>query len=154
MLKLYKADSDGALTHYWEHWETTPGTHTVHWGAIGTKGATKESHAQDAIAEAARMTAAGYAPVPQESLTFVVIEYPTRHTWPSEDELDKRYAVEDLMNGVLGWRGLGYCDGGSAGSGSMEVALCVVDVAKTEAAVREVLAGTPYADFSRIYSEG
>jgi hypothetical protein len=45
----------------------------------------------------------------------------------SEDDLDRRHAVEDLLNSRLGWTGLGHCDGGDIGSGTMNIVCLVVD---------------------------
>lgn len=39
MFKLYKfTDSQ---KEYWETWDNDDGTHTVHWGELGTKGESK-----------------------------------------------------------------------------------------------------------------
>jgi hypothetical protein len=45
------------------------------------------------------------------------------------------------------------CDGGSIGSGSMEVVNFVVDYDTAERVVRDDLAGTQFEDYSRIYAE-
>ncbi|HEY1717808.1 MAG TPA: hypothetical protein VGH42_05860, partial [Verrucomicrobiae bacterium] len=42
-------------------------------------------------------------------------------------DLKKRHGLEERMNETLGWTGLGLCDGGSIGSGTMEVCCYVVD---------------------------
>ncbi len=42
------------------------------------------------------------------------------------DDFDKRVRVEELMIECLGREGLGYCDGGDMGSGSMNV-FCFVE---------------------------
>lgn len=41
----------------------------------------------------------------------------------AEADLEKRHELEDILNESLGWSGLGHCDGGSIGSGTMEVAV-------------------------------
>jgi hypothetical protein len=45
----------------------------------------------------------------------------------STADLDKRVAVEELMNEGLGWTGLGHCDGGDIGSGTMKIFCYVAD---------------------------
>ena len=39
MLKLYKF-ADGTK-EYWETWDNEDGTHSVHWGRLGTRGKSK-----------------------------------------------------------------------------------------------------------------
>jgi hypothetical protein len=58
------------------------------------------------------------------------------------------------MNDILGWTGLGACDGGSIGSGTMEVCCFVVDFEVANRVIREALGDTDLGDFGRIYDEG
>lgn len=58
------------------------------------------------------------------------------------------------MNETLGWTGLGSCDGGSMGSGTMEVCNLVVDFERAQKVIRADLAETEFANYSRIYLEG
>lgn len=57
------------------------------------------------------------------------------------------------MNETLGWTGLGNCDGGSIGSGAMEVCCFVVDFDTAKSVIESDLEGTEFAGFSRIYDE-
>jgi hypothetical protein len=57
-----------------------------------------------------------------------VIQYKIEGHGTTKD-LDLRYKVENLMNEGLGWTGLGHCDGGDIGSGTINVFCFVVDVA-------------------------
>ncbi|MEN7550487.1 hypothetical protein AAG747_21385 [Rapidithrix thailandica] len=41
--------------------------------------------------------------------------------------MEKRHQLEERMDRTLGWTGLGHTDGGSIGSGIMEVGCIVVD---------------------------
>lgn len=61
--------------------------------------------------------------------------------------------LEDKLNDILGWNGLGYCDGGSIGSGTMEAACFVVNFDIAKRVVEEELKGTEFADYNRIYLE-
>ena len=69
-------------------------------------------------------------------------------------DLEKRHALEERMNETLGWTGVGHCDGGSIGSGTMEVCCFVVDFDTAKRVIEEDLKGTKFADYSRIYEEG
>ena len=130
MIKLYKKDGDRLL--YWETWEDG-GKHTMHWGVVGDEGETQALRsgmfrkADKAVAEEmARHRQEGYAEIDDEDLQSVVVQYRTE-TWGDLDDLDKRHGLEELLNDHLGWTGLGRCDGGSIGSGTMEVCCLVVD---------------------------
>jgi hypothetical protein len=57
------------------------------------------------------------------------------------------------MSETLGWTGLGHCDGGSIGSGTMEVCCFVVDFELAKQVVEKDLADTEFADYTRIYNE-
>lgn len=57
------------------------------------------------------------------------------------------------MDETLGWTGLGHCDGGSIGSGTMEVAVVVVDVDLAKRVIAADLRGPPFQDYTRIYAQ-
>lgn len=63
-----------------------------------------------------------------------MIQYKIQGMGTTED-LDQRYKVENLMNEGLGWTGLGHCDGGDIGSGTINVFCFVADVALGEKAI-------------------
>ena len=157
MLKLYRMDDDAKA--YWETWEEAPGRHRVHWGALGTRGESKVitstflRSAEKAIQkEIDGLVAQGFRPILPEDHAVLMIEYGIEGMG-SEDDLLKRHALEDRMNETLGWTGLGACDGGSIGSGTMEVCNLVVDYEIAKKVVEHDLAETEFADFSRIYRE-
>ena len=68
-------------------------------------------------------------------------------------DLDKRHKLEDKMNEVLGWTGLGHCDGGSIGSGSMEACCFVVDFDVAKNVIEKILKGTELENYTKIYDE-
>ena len=70
------------------------------------------------------------------------------------DDLSKRHRLEERMNETLGWTGLGMCDGGSIGSGTMEVCCIVVDFLAAKSVIERELEGTEFSNFARIYDEG
>ena len=81
-----------------------------------------------------------------------MIEYAVEGMGTTED-LDKRHRLEERMNETLGWTGLGNCDGGSIGSGTMEVCCLVVDFIVAAKVVSADLAGTEFSNFTRVYKE-
>ena len=155
MLKLYRFSS--STKDYWETWDNGDGTHTVHWGALGAKGQTKtvkgsplkesEKIIQSEIDE---LVANGYQPPEHEYR--LLIEYSVDGMGAKED-VEKRHRLEDRMNETLGWTGLGHCDGGSIGSGTMEVCNFVVDFETAKQIIEGDLKGTEFEDYTRIYDE-
>jgi hypothetical protein len=154
LVKLYKRDGDAL--RYWETWEHG-GTNTLHWGTVGDEGDTTTlkttKSARDKVrAELAARKAEGYAEVPVDGMAMLVVEYKVEG-FGNEADLAKRDRLESLLDNVLGWTGLGHCDGGSTGSGTMEAASYVVDFAIAKKLIEEELADTEFADFTRIYRE-
>lgn len=140
MLKLYKKSKDG--TQYWEAWDAD-GEVMVHWGTLGDRGQTqaiKLESGKRASAIIRRESNAprqeGYKSIPISRLARIVIQFPIEGMGTPQD-LDKRVQVENLMNECLGWKGLGHCDGGDIGSGTINIFCFVVDAA---AAVPHIVA--------------
>jgi hypothetical protein len=151
LIKLYKR-IDGVL-HYWETWDDDDTSSIVHWGKVGDRGQDKVLSAPYAKAlrpllkdEVERVLADGYAEISDEALEVLLIEY-------AVEDADKRHALEDRLQETLGWTGAGACDGGSIGSGTMEVCCFVVDFGIAKKVIEDDLAGTPFGDFTRIYRE-
>ena len=157
MLKLYKLTKDEKL--YWETWDNGDGTHTVHWGKLGTEGNSKEvksslfKKATNIIQEEIdTMVSQGYSPIDIEDHYTLLIEYEIKGMGEAED-LEKRHKLEDRMNETLGWTGLGACDGGSIGSGAMEVCNYVVDFELAKKVIENDLKDTEFSDYLRIFDE-
>lgn len=138
MIKLYKTEN---VLRYWEAWSTSTEV-TIHWGVVGENGETRELQFKpgenpNAIIEreAKQPKKEGYRKIPASKLQRLIIQYAVSGMGETED-LDKRVKVEKLMNECLGWKGLGHCDGGDIGSGTMNVFCFVVDA---ENAVPHVL---------------
>lgn len=155
MLKLYKLTGDTKM--YWESWEEEGGGHIVHWGRLGTKGDTRQikrpmfGSIEDKLRrEIEQAMADGYAEIPDDDHAVLLIEYPVDGMGTASD-LEKRHRLEDRMNETLGWTGLGHCDGGSIGSGTMEVFCIVVDSDLAKSAIEEDLGGSEFSGYSRIY---
>jgi len=154
MLKLYKFA--GGSKSYWETWENN-GVHTVHWGTLGTRGDSKElrstffKKATDVIQkEIDQRVAEGFEPL--EDHATLLIEFAVDGMGSGTD-LDKRHRLQERMDETLGWTGLGHCDGGSIGSGTMEVCCLVVDFDIAKSVIEADLRDTEFSDYTRIYRE-
>ena len=71
----------------------------------------------------------------------------------TEQDVEKRTRLQDHMNEMLGWNGLGHCDGGSIGSGTMEVCCFVIDFEIAKNVIEKNLKETEFSDYLRIYDE-
>lgn len=160
MKKLYKLSADGVPTDYHEAWLDNADREIVeHFGKLGTEGETRQHQINplldkmqnlDQILQKAVL--AGYAEIGIDKHAWLIVEYIVDGFGTPED-LDKRHQLEDMMNEILGWTGLGHCDGGSIGSGTMEVACPVVHFDLAKHIVAEKLANGPFSNYSRIYDE-
>jgi predicted DNA-binding WGR domain protein len=157
LVKLYKR-VDGTL-HYWESWSNGGNCATVHWGVVGHEGQseTMESDScsdleQKLQTEIDRLSLDDYASIPIEDHCVLLIEYGINGMGRLND-LRKRHALESRMQETLGWTGLGICDGGSIGSGTMEVCCFVVDFEIAKKVIREDLKGTEFGNYTRIYDQ-
>lgn len=157
MLKLYRF-ADGKK-EYWETWEDEPRSHTVHWGELGTHGESKTvestvfAKAEKTIQkEIDQLVTLGFRPIDMDDHCTLLIEYAVDGMGTAED-LAKRHRLQSRMDETLGWTGLGVCDGGSIGSGSMEVCTFVVDFDVAKAVIEKDLAGTEFANYTRIFDE-
>ena len=156
MLKLYK-DIAGVL-HYHEAWISG---HSVaeHWGRVGDRGQSrnhempvKDSEEDSVLAVLRSAIDDGYRPFDSEAHATLLVEYRVSEMGTKKD-VAKRHALEDRLNEALGWTGLGECDGGSIGSGTMEACCFVVDFEIAKRVIENDLAGTEFSDYLRIYDE-
>lgn len=53
----------------------------------------------------------GWNDIDEDECDILIIEYKI-DGWGAKDDLEKRHAVQDRMNELLGWTGVGWCDGG------------------------------------------
>lgn len=154
MIKLYKT-IDNEL-HYWETWDNENNSATIHWGKVGLKGEIKTlksglfSNFRKVVQkEIDKKINEGYIQFEDMNLTFIEIIYPIVDMG-SEDDLNKRHSLENRMNELLGWTGLGNVDGGSIGSGTMEVGCEVVDYEIAKKVIQQDLKGSEFEDFKEI----
>jgi len=151
MLKLYRRVDKGL--EYYKTWPTDEGI-IEHRGRCGERGralrhATRDVAEQHRILTRLRDAAKsdGFRNIPQSRLATLIVECLITG-FGSTDEIDRRHALEDFLDEQLGWLGLGHCDGGARGSGSMEVFCFVVDHAIAREALAPILSSSPFSDFT------
>jgi hypothetical protein len=155
MIKLYKI-IDNKL-NYWETWDNDDKSAIVHWGVVGQRGQDKEvrgglfSNFRDIVQkEVNERQKEGYAEFDEDSLVFLEVEY-LIDGFGTEEDLDKRHRLEERLNELLGWTGLGHVDGGSIGSGTMEAGCVVVDFDIAKSIIEDDLKDTEFSNYSRIF---
>jgi hypothetical protein len=157
MIKLYK-QIDNEF-HYWESWEKDKNTGIVHKGIVGTKGNFREVKSgfstnfhEKIQKEIFEQTENGFRPIEPENHSRLLIEFNV-DGMGTEKDVDKRNGLQSRMDETLGWTGLGFCDGGSIGSGTMEVCCFVVDFEVAKKVIENDLNGTEHSNYNRIYNE-
>ena len=85
-------------------------------------------------------------------MQWLIIEYAVDGMGTSAD-MDRRHRIEKLVDSELGWHGLGHCDGGSIGSGTMEIACLVVDFDIAKTSLEKALAVPEFRNVLRIYRQ-
>lgn len=158
MIRLHKRGPDGSITHYHEVWVEPQNRRIIeHCGRLGEQGEAKPHRVWllrsleeqvEALLSPARD--AGYVELGEADHVWLIVEYGP-DGWGNADDLEKRHALEDRLNEILGWTGLGECDGISMGSTTLEAACRVVDFALARAVITDALEGSEYGDVSRIY---
>ena len=156
-IKLYKREN-GRVVAYHEAW-VYDGRVIEHWGPLGEHGETRE-HALDPSLDLEDNLmrvlhpagVKGFMPIDIEDHAVLLVEY-LIDGWGTEVDLQKRHDLEMRLSETTGWAGIGHVDGGSIGSGSMEVCCFVVDFDVAKRVIEQDLAGTEFADYSRIYCE-
>ncbi|GAA4335873.1 hypothetical protein GCM10023149_44160 [Mucilaginibacter gynuensis] len=157
MLKLYKRVGD--TLHYWETWDKNSKAGIIHWGIVGQTGEGKEvasgllaNFRKKIQEEVDQKLKDGYAQIDTDEHYTLLIEYTVDGMGTAED-VEKRTRLQDKMDEVLGWTGLGHCDGGSIGSGTMEVCCLVVDFDVAKHVIGQALKDTEFANYTRIFDE-
>jgi hypothetical protein len=149
MIKLYRRDATGRL-HYHEAWLDDEEI-IEHWGVVGEKGETRTHHRRDMVdAVLVPARAQGFAEFDPDEEVWLEVQYDLDGRWGDTNDLDLRNAVMAQLDEALGWTGLGHCDGGSIGSGKMEVACVVVDADIAQRVIGAALDGSQFPRFSRI----
>ena len=130
MKKLYKKTNNGV--EYAEAW-VAEGKCIFHFGVVGDRGQTQNfsvtGSPEEAINAALKNSAAnGFAELAVEKHYLLTFTFETEEDWGSQEDLDKKNLVEEVLNEELGWTGNGKCDGFDIGSGEMTLFSIVVDL--------------------------
>ncbi len=160
MFRLFKRDETGRIAAYHEVWvELKPRRIVEHWGMVGTRGdtdwdvvggVTHQRQQIDDLLDPAR--ALGFAEIEPGDYQTLVVEYELSEGWRRDDALKIR-AAEDALTEVLGWTGLGFCDGKTVTDTAIELSCRLLDPDIAKARIAEQMAGTEFADYSRMYQE-
>ena len=160
MFRLFKRDETGRIAAYHEVWvELKPRRIVEHWGMVGTRGETDahrikllrslEKQVDDLLGPA---RALGFQEIEPGEYRTLIVEYPLSDDWRRDDTLKIREA-DDALTEVLGWTGLGFCDGETLTDTGIEFTCRVLYPDLATARIAEQMAGTEFADYSRIYQE-
>jgi hypothetical protein len=148
--RFFKTDNN--TLYYWETWETDEKSAICHWGIVGETGEHVEhfdSYKKIVKNEIAKKLKEGYEETPDEDFDVMEIIYKIRGMGSDKDE-DKIVRLEEKMNELLGWLGLGYCDGFSIGGGTMDVCCVVIDFEIAQNAIADSLKDTEFANYKEI----
>ena len=125
-----------AHIQYWESWNE--GTEAfIRSGKVGEISEIRKftmkdpRQASEMMKEIERVQNSGFTPREMEQMIQVVIHYRLER-WGSTLDHDRRVKIEDLMNDCLIASGLGFCDGGDIGSGTINIFCEVVDAEVAE----------------------
>jgi predicted DNA-binding WGR domain protein len=149
---------DGVLAHH-EAW--IDGDEIVeHWGTVGctgehlrhqpTAGRAATPEALSRLPADAR--AHGFQEIDDTVLLEIVYDLDSHHG--TSIDLRQRHAIENHLDEILGWTGLGHVDGGSIGSGTMEVACLVVDEPIARRVITQALLTAGFPPISRFAGSG
>lgn len=149
IFKLYRR-REGFLDYH-EAW-IGPDEVVEHWGMCGQRGEIRR-HAvgaeSNAFAVLRRLNgearAKGFKPIPLTRHGGLIVERPI-DGFGSPDDLQRRHELQAFLDETLGWLGLGHCDGGSTGSGSMEAYCLVVDGPRALELLNRELASSAFSD--------
>ena len=149
--KCYKRSS--GVIEYREAWPTD-GIVIEHWGVCGERGQTFEHSAPttdgqlDLLKELkAKARALGFKPIPISQHARLVVQRSVIGMGTPQD-LHERHALEAFLDEQTGWLGLGHCDGGSIGSGTMEAICYAIDADLAQTALARELAKSNFNRFS------
>lgn len=157
MFKLYKRDEKGRIVAYHEAWAEPARRRIVeHWGMVGERGETATHRVKllrslgkqfDDLLDPAR--ALGFSEITENDFQTLIVEYPYGEAWDKDDS-EKIRAAEDALTELLGWTGLGHCNGETFEDAHVEFVCRVLDTDLAREQIVEGLDGTEFADYSRI----
>jgi hypothetical protein len=152
---LYKK---GVRWYYFDTWYEDDIHAIIYHGVVGKEGKAVRYTSDDRTilekevqVEIKKYVKKGY----HTCLTYdtLLVEYSITGDCGTEEELAKRLRLQEFLGDFLSLRGLGMCDGGSIGSGTMEVCCFVVEYTLAERLIANALKGTEFENYTRIYLE-
>ena len=156
-MKLYKTINN--KIHFWETWDIDEKKGAINIGIVGEIGDYKEiksglfsNYRKTIQKEIDKYCADGFEEVDIEQHYTLLIEFSV-DGMGTEQDVEKRTRLQDRMNEMLGWNGLEFCDGGSIGSGTMEVCCYVIDFKIAKNVIENDLKETEFSDYLRVYDE-
>jgi uncharacterized membrane protein YhaH (DUF805 family) len=154
---MYKQSDDFQYLLYFEAWMRNETEIIVCQGKVGEKGKTEEISGNDESETDRKCNeiVQTYKNQGYEEGYFhtLMIEYRITDECGTKEEIIKRFELQDFMNEFLFESGLGMCDGGSTGAGTMEICCLVVDYDLAKQLISDKLKSTKFADYCKIYRE-
>ena len=160
MFRLFKRDETGKVAAYHEVWvELKPRRIIEHWGMIGTRGDTDAHRIKllrslerqiDDLLDPARDL--GFGELEPGDYQTLVVSYPIGAACQADDE-EKIRAAEDGLTEILGWTGLGTCEGETVTETAIEFTCRVLDTELAKTRIGEQMSETEFGDYSRIEPE-
>jgi hypothetical protein len=160
MFKRYKRDVTGAIVAYHEVWvDLSPRRIVEHWGMLGEPGET-DTHRIKLLGSLERQINGllgpaedlGFEEIDDGEYKTLTVEYALSEARQPEDR-EKIEAVCDALTEILGWTGLGHCDGETVTSQTIELTCRVLDVNLAEEKIADAFKDTEFSGYARIYQE-
>jgi hypothetical protein len=150
MYKLYKREPDRIRYH--EAWDEDACV-IEHFGVVGQAGETRQHDLApgadpDQLLEDLLKPSAmdGFEEVDDADLERVEVALPV----VADGDLERRHALEDRLDDLLGATGLGHCNGGRIDEQGMAAFCFVVDPTIARSVIKEDLRDSEFADFKII----
>jgi hypothetical protein len=156
-IKLYKQIDSIIL--FWETWDIDDKKGAIRKGIVGKRGEYEEvssnfftSFRKKIQREIDNYRKDGYQEVDLNDHSILVIEFLVDGMGTKEDR-EKSTRLQDKMNDVLRWTGLGHCSGGTIASGIMEVVCFVINFETAKEIIEQSLINTEFSNYSEILED-
>lgn len=158
VIKLYRKESNRVVDFHEAF--LFDGRIHEHWGKVGNHGENRSHPRMANLSVADQLEQVllpvrerGFGEIDIEDHAVLLVEYKVDGMGTAGD-IEKIVSLTDLLQDVLGQSGLGYCDGHSIGSGTIEACCYVVDFDVAKRVIIASLARTRFEDFTRVFDEG
>ena len=156
-MKLYK-QIDSTI-HFWETWDIDERKGAICKGIVGKRGEYREvssnfftSSRKKIQREIDHYYKDGYQEVDLNDHSILVIEFLVDGMGTKEDR-QKSTRLQDKMNDLLRWTGLGHCSGGTIAGGIMEVVCFVIDFETAKVVIEQSLINTEFSNYSEVLED-